>query len=165
MSHHAKSLGSRSGLTYVERARRAWGAEINSCAPDWVFALASAADQYRADGKSLSDLGARVGLHNSVVSAVIGKSYAGRYDAIEAKVRGALMNATVVCPVEGEIGRDRCASNQALKFSAANPARAKFPFACKACVNRVGGSGLASLAPHHDGVILSERSKAERAEG
>lgn len=134
MSSHAKSLGSRSGKSYVERASDAWGRM-----PDWVAALASAADQYRAQGKSLSDLGRLVGLHNSVVSATIGGTYTGRFETIEAKVRGALMNATVVCPVEGEIGRDRCASNQALKFSAANPARARFPLACKSCVNRVGG--------------------------
>lgn len=133
MSMHAKTLGSRSGKTYLARATESWVA-----LPDWVRALAETADVYRDAGKSLSDLGARVGLHNSVVSSVIGKKYTGRYEAIEAKVRGALMDATVVCPVEGTIGRDRCAQNQSLKFSAANPARAKFPFACKSCPNRMG---------------------------
>jgi len=134
VSTHARSLGSRSGKSYLARAVESWGAAL----PDWARALAETADLYRDAGKSLSDLGHRVGLHNSVVSSVIGKKYTGRYDTIEAKVRGALMDATVVCPVEGTIGRDRCAANQSLKFSAANPSRAKFPFACKGCPNRMG---------------------------
>lgn len=135
MSAHTKSLGSRDGTSYALRARASWGV-----VPDWVIALAAIADEYCENGKSLSDLGARLTLHNSVVSAVIGKSYAGRYDRIEAKVRGALMSETVICPVEGTIGRDRCAGNQALKFSAANPQRAKFPGACKSCPNKMGST-------------------------
>jgi hypothetical protein len=45
-------------------------------------------------------------------------------DRIEARVRGALMEATVVCPVEGTIPKNRCADNQALKPS---PRRRRAP--------------------------------------
>jgi hypothetical protein len=133
MGPKQKSLGPRAGLSYSERARARW----NGRTPDWVIALAAEADRFQAEGKSQGDLGRALGLAGSIISAVIGKSYGGRYDMAEAKVRGALMNATVSCPVEGTIGRDRCAMNQALKFSAANPVRARFPFACRTCHNKI----------------------------
>lgn len=136
MSAHGKSLGARCGSSYVDRAREKW----EGAAPDWVIALAEETDRARAGGNSQGDLGQRLGISGSVISAIIGHTYPGRYDMAEAKVRGALMSATVICPVEGTIGRDRCAANQALKFSAANPSRAKFPTACKACPNRIEAS-------------------------
>jgi hypothetical protein len=129
----AKSLGARDGGSYVERARARWTAAL----PDWVETLAAEADRCREAGKSQGDLGQRLGISGAVISAIIGRTYPGRYDFAEARVRGSLMNASVRCPVEGPIGRDRCAANQALKFSAANPTRAKFPFACKSCPNRI----------------------------
>jgi hypothetical protein len=136
MSAHGKSLGARCGKSYVDRAQEKW----NGRAPDWVIALAEEADRARATGKSQGDLGERLGLSGSVISAIIGHTYPGRYDMAEAKVRGALMRATVTCPVEGVIGRDRCAGNQARKFSAANPSLAKFPHACRECPNRIEAS-------------------------
>ncbi|MGH6887958.1 MAG: transcriptional regulator [Rhizomicrobium sp.] len=136
MSAKGKSLGARSGVSYAERASARW----NGRPPDWVCALAAEADRARAAGQSQGDLGERLGISGSVISAVIGKTYPGRYDVAEAKVRGHLMSATVVCPVEETIGLDRCAANQALKFSAANPSRAKFPFVCRSCPNRIEAS-------------------------
>jgi hypothetical protein len=133
MSAHAKSLGARDGRSYAERARERWQGK----APDWVMSLAAEADRCRADGRSQGDLGKRLGISGSVISAIIGKTYPGRYNTAEARVRGALMSATVECPVEGTIGRDRCAGNQTLKFSAANPTRARFPLACRICPNRI----------------------------
>jgi hypothetical protein len=136
LSAHQKSLGARDGTSYEERARDKW----NGRPPAWVLVLAEEADRARAAGLSQGDLGRRLGLSGSVISAIIGHTYPGRYDFAEAKVRGLLMRATVSCPVEGTIGRDRCAANQALKFSAANPARAKFPFVCRSCPNRIEAS-------------------------
>ena len=136
LSAHGKSLGARCGSSYADRAQLKW----NGRAPDWVIALADEADRARASGKSQGDLGQRLGLSGSVISAIIGHTYPGRYDAAEAKVRGALMHATVECPVEGTIGRDRCAANQARKPSTANPTLARFPFVCRSCPNRIEAS-------------------------
>lgn len=124
--HAGQALGPKNGGSYVAKAQAAW-----SPLPDWVLVLAQ-----HADGSlSLNKLGERVGVSGATLSAVISHSYPGRYDKTEARVRGALMSATVECPVEGQIGRDRCAGNQQKKPSAASPMRARFPFACRLCPN------------------------------
>src|SRR5579872_7326485 len=71
VSAHAKSLGTRDGTSYADRARTRWAGK----APDWVLALAAEADRSRAEGLSQGDLGKRLGLAGSVISAVIGKTY------------------------------------------------------------------------------------------
>jgi hypothetical protein len=122
-----QALGPKNGGSYVAKAKAAWNP-----LPDWVAVLAR-----EADGPlSLNALAAKIGgFSGGTLSAVLSHSYPGRCDKIEARVRGALMSATITCPVEGEIGRDRCADHQQQKPSAASPARARFPFACKTCPN------------------------------
>lgn len=126
-SHAGKSTGPKNGGTYLARAIEKWG----SPPPDWIVALAGALDS----GLSQPTAGAKIGVSGGAISAVLSRSYAGRMDRVEARVRGALMQATVVCPVEGAIPKNRCADNQVLKPSAASPARARFPHACKGCPN------------------------------
>ncbi len=53
-----------------------------------------------------------------------------------AKIRGALMGETVLCPILDEIGRDRCLTEQAKPFAATNSTRARLFHACKTCPNR-----------------------------
>lgn len=121
-----KATGPKNGGTYLDKANAAWNP-----APDWILALAK-----RADGPlSLNALGAQLGIGGGALSAIISRKYAGGYSRVEARVRGALMDATVTCPVEGEIARNRCLDNQVRKPSAASPAAARFPFACKSCPN------------------------------
>lgn len=125
--HAGKATGPANGGTYLARAKERWG----DPPPDWIVALANA-----ADGKdSQNAIGQKLGVSGGVISAVLSRSYPGRMDRVEARVRGALMEATVVCPVEGTIPKNRCADNQVLKPSAASPARARFPHACKGCPN------------------------------
>jgi hypothetical protein len=123
-----RRYGPANGGTYLDRARAAW----KPAPPDWVETLAREADK----AASQTELGKRLGVSGAAVSATIGHNYAGRYDALEARVKGALMRATVECPVEGVIGRDRCAANQRHSPTAANPVRARLVAACKSCPNR-----------------------------
>jgi hypothetical protein len=126
-AHAGHGIGPKAGGSYVAKARAAWAPNP----PDWVLALA-----HEADGLlSQRALGEKLGITGGALSAVISKKYPGGYARIEARVKGALMSATVACPVEGEIPRNRCADNQAKKPSAASPARARFPFACRTCPN------------------------------
>lgn len=85
--------------TFVTKARAAWG----NPAPDWVEALAEAADRMTATRAAKN-----IGYSPAVLSHVFAKNYPGDIEAVEQKVRGALLGATVTCPVYGEIGRDQC---------------------------------------------------------
>jgi len=119
-----KKFGPKDGGSYVARARAAWGAGL----PDWVEALAIAAD----NAPSQAELNKKLKLKSaSVISGVIGKSYPGKTDKIEAVVRGALMNETVKCPVLGAIARNDCVTNQKKKFTTANPRAVQLWQACR----------------------------------
>jgi hypothetical protein len=128
-----RSYGPKEGGNYETRARMRWG---DDC-PDWVLVLARTADSVA----SQTELGKKLNVSPASISAVIGKTYPGKLDAIEAKVKGALMSATVTCPVMGEIGRDVCAENQCMPFTAANPTRAQIWRACRAgCPNAIAAN-------------------------
>ena len=75
----------------LQRARERWGAQL----PDWVEALARAADAEIARGGNLTSLGKRIALSGNQVSGVIGNTHpAGKArDAIEATVRGSLITS------------------------------------------------------------------------
>ena len=94
--------------------------------PDWVGELARVADQ-----GGLKAAAGRVGYSASAVSQVIGNTYRGNLTRFEARVRGSLMGATVMCPVDGEIGRDECLDNQAAPFAAAGSRAVALWRACR----------------------------------
>lgn len=101
--------------------------------PDWIVALAEAADR---DG--LGEVGKRIGYSKSVVSQVLGNTYGkGNLARVEAIVRGAYMAEVVGCPVLGEIGRDQCRREQSTPFVATNSSRARLKRACKTCEHSV----------------------------
>lgn len=130
-------LGPRNGRSYLENARTARG----GIAPDWIEALAAAADTYAAQHRSINDLAAVLGWSNAKVTSIINNNYRARLDGAEATVRGKLMSATVDCPAAGmTIGRDLCGANQKRAASSANPLTAKFPAACRNCKHAIGGS-------------------------
>jgi hypothetical protein len=85
--------------TFVEKAHAAWG----NPTPDWVQALATEADRVTATRAAKN-----IGYSAAVLSHVFANNYKGDMDAVEQKVRGALLGATVTCPVYAEIGRDQC---------------------------------------------------------
>ena len=118
-----------------ERSLDAWKRER----PAWVRELSEA-----CDATSQGKVAKRLGYSASVVSQVIGRVYRGDYDAVEQKVRGALMSEEVSCPVVGEIRKDICANHQKKakgKFMATSAMRARLNYACRGnCPHsRIGG--------------------------
>ncbi|WP_245454058.1 transcriptional regulator [Aquabacter cavernae] len=119
-------MTARQATDFMARAQAAWGTP-----PDWILALVSACqvDSQAAVAKRLSVSG-------SMLSGALGRRYPGDMAKLEARVRGALMGATVACPVLGEIGRDRCIDEQAKPFSTASSVAVRLNRACKDCPNR-----------------------------
>ncbi len=107
--------------TMVEKAGDAWGDM-----PEWVSKLAG-----RADAKGLNAVAKEIGYSAATLSTVLHNKYRGDVDRVEAKVRGALMAETVMCPVYGEIGRNRCLDIQDLPFAATNSDRVRAYRACR----------------------------------
>lgn len=108
-------------ISMAEKARAAWG-EV----PDWIEELAALVDR---DG--LNRAGERIGYSASAISTTIRNRYQGDLARVEAKVRGALMGETVVCPVLGEIGRDRCLDWQKKPFAPTSAVRVQVFHACR----------------------------------
>ncbi|KPF98831.1 transcriptional regulator [Rhodopseudomonas sp. AAP120] len=108
--------------TPIEVAQAAWGEEL----PGWVEALALEAG--RTSGVAA---GARIGYSGALVSSVLAKKYKGRLDLVAERVSGALMGATVDCPVLGEIARDRCLDEQKCGFSTSSSVRTRLYRACR----------------------------------
>lgn len=100
----------------------AWGDPI----PDWVEVLA--AEAMRTTGAATAK---RIGYSGAVVSQVLRRSYPGDLAAVEERVRGAFMGATVECPVVGEIGRDRCLHEQEMPRTGASAMRMRLFHACR----------------------------------
>ncbi|MER8814363.1 MULTISPECIES: transcriptional regulator [unclassified Mesorhizobium] len=115
------------GQSFVEKAMVAYGSPL----PDWLDELARL-----ADASDLGVAGQRIGYSRSAVSTIISGKYLGDVARVEQMVRGALMAATVECPVLGEIGRDRCLTEQKEPFRATSRHRAQLFHACKTCPQR-----------------------------
>ncbi len=79
-----------------------------------------------------------IGYSPAVVSQVLAGCYRGDLRRVESAVSGALMGATVDCPVVGELPRNRCVEYQrrAGDFAATNPLRVALSRACARCPNR-----------------------------
>jgi hypothetical protein len=113
---------SRIKIDFLAKAKAAWGDAM----PDWVEALASEANRVNS-----ARTAQRIGYSAAVLSHVFANDYPGDIARVEAKVRGALMGLTVVCPVVGEIGRDRCLDEQKMGNTGASSVRAKLYRACR----------------------------------
>lgn len=111
----------------VAKARAAWGEEL----PAEIAALATACRR-----ETSRAIARRLDYSDAVVSHVLANKYPGDMAKVFAKIRGALMGETVMCPILDEIGRDRCLSEQAKPFAATNSTRARLFHACKSCLNR-----------------------------
>jgi hypothetical protein len=116
-------VGLKTERDFVAKAKEAWGSAL----PDWVHELAVFASQ-----TSQRTAAERIGYSAAVVSHVFANSYNnGDLGRVEEKVRGALMGLTVVCPVYGDIGRDRCLDIQKQPFAATSSVRARVYWACR----------------------------------
>ncbi|GJD93399.1 transcriptional regulator [Methylobacterium iners] len=109
-------------VSATEKAAAAWGPAI----PDEVRELALYVD--RNTGAAAAKA---IGYSPAVVSHLLSARYPGDHDAVFAKIRGALMGEVVICPVLGEIGRDRCLNEQKMPFATSNSARARVYRACR----------------------------------
>ncbi|MDX3805127.1 MAG: transcriptional regulator [Bosea sp. (in: a-proteobacteria)] len=111
----------------VAKAQAAWGEAI----PAEVVALATA-----CRARTSRAVAQQLGYSDAVISHVLAGKYRGDLPKVFAKIRGALMGETVMCPILDEIGRDRCLSEQTKPFAATNSTRARLFHACKTCPNR-----------------------------
>ncbi len=113
----------------MNRAARAWGANP----PDWIVALANA-----CDATSQGQVARELDISSAVVNQTLGRSYKGRLDRIEARVRGQYMREVVACPVLGEISTKDCQENQkqTRAFRATNPLRVQLRQSCPKCPHR-----------------------------
>lgn len=107
-------------------ARAAWGKAL----PDWVEALAR-----ECDATSQNRAGQRFGISGSTVSTVLANKYPAGLDRIASRVRGHLLDATVPCPVLGDLPSDLCQEWQtkAERFHDTGQLRRRMFKACRAC--------------------------------
>lgn len=111
---------------FLVRASEAWGEP-----PAWVLAIADEANR-----TSLTQTAKRLDYSASTISQVISATYGGDLSRVERVANGALMGATVVCPVLGEIARNRCESEQRKPRRVANSTSLKLYRACRSgCVH------------------------------
>ncbi|MCA1909231.1 MAG: transcriptional regulator [Magnetospirillum sp.] len=113
--------------TATAKARAAWGDDL----PDWIAKLAQAIDL-----SSQNKVAERLDYSPAALSQVINNRYKAPLTGIEQAVRGALMAATVACPIVGELAADTCLANQRAPYSPHNPSRIAFFTACRKCENR-----------------------------
>ena len=118
----AVNVTGRETRDFLAEARKAWGEEI----PDWVEELAREASR-----SSVSATARRIGKSVGLVSNVIHAKYGADLAGVEGTVRGALMGATVLCPVYDEITRDVCLEQQAKPFAATSSIATRCYRACR----------------------------------
>ena len=99
--------------------------------PSWLQALEAA-----CKASSQTAVAKRLTVSNATVCAVLKGTYHADTTRIEARVRGALMAETVVCPLLGELPKDQCVEEQGMGFHL-NPHRAALYVACKTCPNAI----------------------------
>ena len=111
--------------SFADRARASWG---TGGPPDWIVVLADEVDR-----ASQTVVAKRLGYSSSVVSQTLNACYRGDLKSFEAAVRGALMGATLKCPVLGEIAKDHCLEEQKIAKAATSGLRMQIARACKTC--------------------------------
>lgn len=115
----------------VAIARGAWGLAI----PDWVLRLAT-----ECLATSQSAVAKRLSRSASLISNVLHAKYPGDMATVEDLVRGALMKATLQCPVLGELPTHVCRGwrDKAKHFSGHNALRVTMFRACTRCPRHTG---------------------------
>lgn len=114
----------------VARVRTLLG-EPASTEVDWLAALRAEAEQ-----SSQRDVAGRLGVSQTQVSQVLNGTYKYSTEQLQVRVRALLLNATVRCPVLGEIKKSRCEEQQGLPWRASSPEALKLYVTCPTCPNR-----------------------------
>jgi hypothetical protein len=115
--------GSADMRSYAEKAQAAY-----AVVPDWVAELAAYTDAHGAKAAAKA-----ISYSTSAVSTVLNNK-ADKMDLVrlEQMVRGALMGASVDCPVRGDMARDVCLSWQRKPYALSSSARVEMYHACRA---------------------------------
>jgi len=108
-------------VSQLSKARERW-----TPTPDWIEELADLADR-----EGLKGAEKRIGYAGSTISQVLSNNYNGVLAKVEQRVRGALMGATVICPVLDEMRRDVCLDWQGKPFAATSSLRVAMYRACR----------------------------------
>jgi len=82
-----------------------------------------------------------LGVSPSAVSNALKGYYVGDVGALAKRIRGALMNELVTCPVMGELSTKHCLDYQARPLVFTNPTRVRLHRACKTCPHRKAAKG------------------------
>lgn len=93
---------------------------------DWMKVLR--AECKRTSQNKVAD---RLGISLTVVNQVLKGTYKHPTTRLEERVRGELMQETVICPVLGELSKRRCQDHQARPFATTNPTRVQLYMACR----------------------------------
>ena len=116
-------------MSAITNAQESWGDEL----PDWIHVLAQECDH--TSQKKVAD---RIGYSPTAVNTLLKNTYGAELGSIEQAVRGALLSATVECPVMGDLLANICLKNQRRPFAATNPQRVRLYSACRKCLNNRG---------------------------
>lgn len=87
-----------------------------------------------AEGQSAT--ARRIGYSATVVCQVLKGTYKGDLNRVQSAVEGALMHATVDCPVIGDLPLQRCIEHQRGPRRFTNPMRVQLAHTCPTCPNR-----------------------------
>ena len=98
---------------------------------NWLDELQRAA---AAEGQAT--VAKRIGYSTTVVCQVLRGKYKGDLSRVQRAVEGALMHATVDCPVIGDIPLQRCIEHQRAPKRFTNPMRVQLAHTCPTCPNR-----------------------------
>jgi uncharacterized protein involved in cysteine biosynthesis len=109
---------------HITNARAAWGNDM----PPWIAVLAESTDRL-----GLKAVATKVDYSIATITNTINCKYPGDMAKVERAVRGALMSATVECPILGTIPTNDCESHQRAEFSTSSPQAAKLARACPSC--------------------------------
>lgn len=107
------------------------------------------ADELDALTRAVQRMGTQVavakelGVSSSTVSQALKGYYVGDVDALAKRIRGALMNESVRCPVMGDITTKHCLDFQTRPLVFTNPTRVRLHRACKTCPHRKTAKGAA----------------------
>lgn len=78
----------------------------------------------------------RLAVSVSAVNQLLRNRYQGDVAGMAERIRGEFMNALVVCPVMGQLGRQHCLEYQSRPLVMTNPLRAALYRACPTCPNK-----------------------------
>lgn len=80
-----------------------------------------------------AEIARKLGVSDGTISNALKGRYIGNVEALAERIRGELLNATVRCPILGEITSRICQDERKKPLHTANPVRVQLWRACKTC--------------------------------